>query len=66
MGERAISLWLVFGITMSLSLEVSVDLIWPYVLLTLVTAGLAATFWGTLKQPPEEGDRATANREPLR
>ncbi len=51
---------------MSLSLEVSVDLIWPYVLLTLVTAGLAATFWGTLKQPPEEGDRATANREPLR
>lgn len=52
MGERAIFLWLVFGITMSLSLEVSDDLVSPCVMLTLVTAGLAATFWGTLKQPP--------------
>ncbi len=57
MGERAIFLWLVFGITMSLSLEVSDDLVWPCLLLTLVTAGLAATFWGTPKQPPG-GDAA--------
>lgn len=56
MGERAIFLWLVFGITMSLSLEVSDDLVWPCLLLTLVTAGLAATFRGTRKQPPGEGD----------
>ena len=37
---------------MSLSLEVSDDLVWPCLLLTLVTAGLAATFCGTPKQPP--------------
>lgn len=56
MGERAIFLWLVFGITMSLSLEVSDDLVWPCLLLTLVTAGLAATFWGTRKRPVGEDD----------
>lgn len=56
MGDRTIFLWLVFGITMSLSLEVSDDLVWPYVLLTLVTAGLAATFWVTRKRPVGEDD----------
>ncbi len=42
--------------TMSLSLEVSDDLVWPCLLLTLVTAGLAATFWGTRKRPVGEDD----------
>jgi hypothetical protein len=58
----AILLWLLLAFTMTL--ENGRDLPWfVYALLILVTAGLVATFRVTRKQPPGEGDSATAHLE---
>lgn len=58
----AILLWLLLAVTMTL--EKGWDLPWfVYALLILVTAGLVATFRVTRKQPPGEGDSATAHPE---
>jgi len=58
---RLILLSVILWLTLTLDHFEGFDWLVPLALLTLVTTGLVATFRVTRKQPPGEGDSATAH-----